>query len=170
MNPIDGSRTSHRDGACPDRLDCQRHRSPRLDVGSRAAGHGSATNTQQTYRRSTNTSKPVSRDQAGRSATVSNGIFWDNWSAKVEYDFYDFGISHLKLPGTISGVPEVVPGIVHQREDFGRQIWRQLPLLSCLQRSAARPPRNQLQPAEPRGAYQVPRRLPLFDHEGVGCH
>lgn len=46
--------------------------------------------------------------------TVGGGVewaFWDNWSAKVEYDFYDFGINHLTLPGTISGVPEVVPGI-----------------------------------------------------------
>ena len=30
-------RNSHRNGSCPDRLDCQRHRSPRLDVGSRDA-------------------------------------------------------------------------------------------------------------------------------------
>src|SRR5262249_44236112 len=37
--------------------------------------------------------------------------FTDN--AKVEYDFYDFSIStrDLTLPGTIFGVPEVVPGI-----------------------------------------------------------
>ncbi len=46
--------------------------------------------------------------------TVGGGIewaFWDNWSAKVEYDFYDFGLNHLTLPGTIAGVPEVVPGV-----------------------------------------------------------
>ncbi len=46
--------------------------------------------------------------------TVGGGVewaFWDNWSAKVEYDFYDFGINHLTLPGTISGVPEVLSGI-----------------------------------------------------------
>lgn len=33
----DRPHNSHRDGACPDRLDCQRHRSARLDVGSRDA-------------------------------------------------------------------------------------------------------------------------------------
>jgi outer membrane immunogenic protein len=46
--------------------------------------------------------------------TVGGGVewaFWDNWSAKVEYDFYDFSASSLSLPGTIAGVPEVVPGI-----------------------------------------------------------
>jgi outer membrane immunogenic protein len=37
--------------------------------------------------------------------------FWDNWSAKVEYDYYDFSTRNLALPGTIAGVPEVVPGI-----------------------------------------------------------
>jgi opacity protein-like surface antigen len=31
------SRNGHRNGQCPDRLDCQRHWSPRLDVGSRDA-------------------------------------------------------------------------------------------------------------------------------------
>ncbi|MGA7450947.1 MAG: porin family protein, partial [Rhodoplanes sp.] len=46
--------------------------------------------------------------------TVGGGVewaFWDNWSAKVEYDFYDFGTRNLTFPGTIFGVPEVVPGI-----------------------------------------------------------
>lgn len=46
--------------------------------------------------------------------TVGGGIewaFWDNWSAKVEYNFYDFGTSNLILPGTIFGVPKVVSGI-----------------------------------------------------------
>ncbi len=45
---------------------------------------------------------------------VGGGVewsFWDNWSAKAEYDFYDFSTRNLTLPGTISGVPEVVPGI-----------------------------------------------------------
>jgi outer membrane immunogenic protein len=46
--------------------------------------------------------------------TVGGGVewaFWDNWSAKVEYDFYDFSTRNLSLPGTIAGVPEVVPGV-----------------------------------------------------------
>jgi outer membrane immunogenic protein len=46
--------------------------------------------------------------------TVGGGIewaFWNNWSAKVEYDFYDFGTRNLALPGTIFGIPEVVPGV-----------------------------------------------------------
>ena len=32
-----GPTNSYRNGACQDRMDCQRHRSPRLDVGSRDA-------------------------------------------------------------------------------------------------------------------------------------
>jgi opacity protein-like surface antigen len=46
--------------------------------------------------------------------TVGGGVewaFWDNWSAKAEYDFYDFGTRNLTFPGTIFGVPEVVPGV-----------------------------------------------------------
>jgi outer membrane immunogenic protein len=46
--------------------------------------------------------------------TVGGGVewaFWDKWSAKVEYDYYDFSTRNLALPGTIAGVPEVVPGI-----------------------------------------------------------
>ena len=46
--------------------------------------------------------------------TVGGGVewaFWDNWSAKVEYDFYDFSTRNLSLPGTIAGLPEVVPGV-----------------------------------------------------------
>jgi hypothetical protein len=45
---------------------------------------------------------------------VGGGVewaFWDNWSAKVEYDFYDFSTRNLSLPGTISGIPDVVPGV-----------------------------------------------------------
>jgi outer membrane immunogenic protein len=45
--------------------------------------------------------------------TIGGGVewaFWDNWSAKVEYDFYDFRMPNLSLPGTIAGTPEVVPG------------------------------------------------------------
>src|SRR5438270_13316176 len=46
--------------------------------------------------------------------TVGGGVewaFWQNWSAKVEYDFYDFGARDVTFTGTIFGVPEVVPGI-----------------------------------------------------------
>ena len=46
--------------------------------------------------------------------TVGGGVewaFWDNWSAKVEYDYYDFSTRNLTLPGTIFGIPEVVPGV-----------------------------------------------------------
>jgi outer membrane immunogenic protein len=46
--------------------------------------------------------------------TVGGGLewaFWNNWSAKVEYDFYNFNTRNLALPGTIAGVPEVVPGV-----------------------------------------------------------
>ncbi len=46
--------------------------------------------------------------------TVGGGVewaFWDNWSAKAEYDYYDFSTRNLTLPGTIFGVPEVLPGI-----------------------------------------------------------
>jgi hypothetical protein len=37
--------------------------------------------------------------------------FWQNWSAKVEYDFYDFGTQEVTFTGTILGVPEVVSGV-----------------------------------------------------------
>jgi outer membrane immunogenic protein len=46
--------------------------------------------------------------------TIGGGVewaFWYNWSAKVEYDFYDFSTLNLSLPGTIFGAPEVVPGV-----------------------------------------------------------
>jgi outer membrane immunogenic protein len=46
--------------------------------------------------------------------TVGGGVewaFWDNWSAKVEYDFYGFSTANISLPGTIAGVPEVVRGV-----------------------------------------------------------
>jgi outer membrane immunogenic protein len=46
--------------------------------------------------------------------TVGGGVEWafsQNWSAKVEYDFYDFGTRGVTFTGTIFGVPEVVPGI-----------------------------------------------------------
>jgi outer membrane immunogenic protein len=46
--------------------------------------------------------------------TVGAGVEWaflQNWSAKLEYDFYDFGTRSVTFGGTIFGVPEVVPGI-----------------------------------------------------------
>src|SRR2546430_1135693 len=46
--------------------------------------------------------------------TVGGGVewaFWENWSAKVEYDYYDFSTRNLALAGTIFGAPEIVPGI-----------------------------------------------------------
>ena len=38
--------------------------------------------------------------------TVGAGVEWaflPNWSAKLEYDFYDFGARNVSLPGTING-------------------------------------------------------------------
>jgi outer membrane immunogenic protein len=46
--------------------------------------------------------------------TVGGGIEWaffNNWSAKIEYDFYDFGTDNLNFPGFLGPVPEVVPGV-----------------------------------------------------------
>ncbi len=53
--------------------------------------------------------------------TAGGGIewaFWNNWSAKVEYDFYDFGTRNVTLTGTFTGGPTTfapgpitVPGI-----------------------------------------------------------
>jgi hypothetical protein len=74
----------------------------------KVARHGRVTNTQQTYRPLTNISKPALRDWAGRSAAVSNGPFGTIGPQKL---FYDFGTRNLALPGTIFGVPEVVPGV-----------------------------------------------------------
>jgi outer membrane immunogenic protein len=46
--------------------------------------------------------------------TVGGGIewgFWNNWSAKVEYDFYDFGTRSVTLSGTFAAGPITVPGV-----------------------------------------------------------
>jgi opacity protein-like surface antigen len=46
--------------------------------------------------------------------TVGGGIEWgffNNWSAKLEYDFYNFGTRTLTFTGTFAGLPNVVPGI-----------------------------------------------------------
>jgi opacity protein-like surface antigen len=53
----------------------------------------------------------VHRHQGGLRRGRRGWAFWDNWSAKVEYDYYDFSTRNLTLPGTIFGLPEVVPGI-----------------------------------------------------------
>jgi outer membrane immunogenic protein len=52
--------------------------------------------------------------------TVGGGVewaFWNNWSAKIEYDFYDFGTRSVTLTGTFVPIgetvviPVTVPGI-----------------------------------------------------------
>ncbi len=54
--------------------------------------------------------------------TVGGGVewaFWNNWSAKLEYDFYDFGTRSVTLTGFFPGVgpstfpagPVAVPGV-----------------------------------------------------------
>ena len=72
--------------------------------------------------------------------TVGGGVewaFWENWSAKVEYDYYDFSTRNLALPGTIFGVPEVVPGIsikatLHCEVRYQLSLWAVLtPASSC---------------------------------------
>jgi outer membrane immunogenic protein len=56
--------------------------------------------------------------------TVGGGIewaLWSNWSAKAEYDYYDFGTRTLTLTGTFAGVPIQVPGVnVRQRISVGK--------------------------------------------------
>ncbi len=48
--------------------------------------------------------------------TVGGGVewaFWNNWSAKAEYDFYDFGTRSITLAGTFGGGPTTfVPGAI----------------------------------------------------------
>jgi outer membrane immunogenic protein len=46
--------------------------------------------------------------------TVGGGIEWaffNNWSAKAEYNYYDFGRSSVTLVGTFAGAPIAVPGV-----------------------------------------------------------
>jgi outer membrane immunogenic protein len=56
--------------------------------------------------------------------TVGGGIewaFWSNWSAKAEYDYYDFGTRTITLTGTFAGTPIQVPGVnVRQRISVGK--------------------------------------------------
>ena len=78
----------------------------------RVARHGWVPNTQQTDLRAFDEKIETSVTPLGW--TVGGGIewaFWNNWSAKVEYDYYDFSTRNLSLAGTIAGVPEVVPGV-----------------------------------------------------------
>jgi len=47
--------------------------------------------------------------------------FWNNWSAKAEYNYYDFGTDTVTLSGTFAGAPIIVPGIdVRQRISVGK--------------------------------------------------
>jgi outer membrane immunogenic protein len=47
--------------------------------------------------------------------------FWNNWSAKAEYNYYDFGTDTLTLSGTFAGAPIIVPGVdVRQRISVGK--------------------------------------------------
>jgi outer membrane immunogenic protein len=56
--------------------------------------------------------------------TVGAGVewaFWNNWSAKAEYNYYDFGTRTLTLTGTFTGAPIQVPGVeVQQRISVGK--------------------------------------------------
>lgn len=56
--------------------------------------------------------------------TVGGGIewaFWNNWSMKAEYDYYDFGTSSVTLVGTFAGAPIEVPGVqIRQRIQVGK--------------------------------------------------
>jgi opacity protein-like surface antigen len=56
--------------------------------------------------------------------TVGGGIewaFWNNVSAKAEYNYYDFGTSSVTLVGTFAGVPIEVPGVeIRQRISVGK--------------------------------------------------
>jgi outer membrane immunogenic protein len=72
---------------------------------------------------------PVFNEQLEASETrtgwiVGGGIewaFWSNWSAKAEYDYYDFGTRTLTLTGTFAGTPIQVPGVnVRQRISVGK--------------------------------------------------
>jgi outer membrane immunogenic protein len=72
---------------------------------------------------------PVFPEQETASETrtgwiVGGGIewaFWNNWSAKVEYNYYDFGTSSVTLVGTFAGAPIEVPGVeIRQRISVGK--------------------------------------------------
>ena len=56
--------------------------------------------------------------------TVGVGVewaFWNNWSVKAEYDYYDFGTSSVILVGTFAGAPIAVPGVeIRQRISVGK--------------------------------------------------
>lgn len=56
--------------------------------------------------------------------TAGAGIewaFWNNWSVKGEYDYYDFGTRTLTLVGTFAGAPIAVPGVqVRQKTSVGK--------------------------------------------------
>lgn len=56
--------------------------------------------------------------------TVGGGLewaFWNNWSTKAEYNYYDFGARSLTLIGTFAGAPIEVPGVeIRQRMSVGK--------------------------------------------------
>jgi opacity protein-like surface antigen len=62
--------------------------------------------------RATSIPPPIFNEQLSASEirpgwTVGGGVewvFWNNWSAKIEYDFYDFGTRNVTLTGTFAGV------------------------------------------------------------------
>jgi len=72
---------------------------------------------------------PVFLEQATASETrtgwtVGGGVewaFWNNWSMKAEFDYYDFGTSSVTLVGTFGGAPIQVPGVeIRQRISVGK--------------------------------------------------
>ena len=56
--------------------------------------------------------------------TVGGGVewaFWNNWSVKAEFDYYDFGTSSVTLVGTFGGAPIAVPGVeIRQKISVGK--------------------------------------------------
>ena len=56
--------------------------------------------------------------------TVGGGIewaLWNNWSAKAEYNYYDFGTTSVTLVGTFAGAPIEVPGVQRRAPGTGLQ-------------------------------------------------
>ena len=64
--------------------------------------------------------------------TVGGGIewaFWNNWSMKAEFDYYDFGTSSVTLVGTFAGAPIEVPGVEIRQRILSRKARDQLSVL-----------------------------------------
>ena len=63
----------------------------------------------------------VTGDTSGFLGGGIEWAFWSNWSAKAEYDYYDFGTRTITLTGTFAGTPIQVPGVnVRQRISVGK--------------------------------------------------